>query len=566
MMRTNGWCVSPERRAHEARPRVTCFPRRIRAVFGPLVRSNLHVRDGSGAKVPVPEAEGPCGVRKGREKNDSISFFSRYDSCYSQIKGGTVVVPLAVQLTGDARWLRVNISCPLIKRSSEKPHLVPKALPGKCDTHRALRVDCGPRGVSSDACYELGCCFDAYNSTCYYRLNACSLDGHFVFSVRATDTDPPLHPGRLVVKDQPHCSPVITTTHTAVFKIGIMDCGAKMKVDGDVLSYEVEVEERQTENGTKHSPFSLQVQCEFAASDLRSLAATDPPPVIALGTIRVQMRIATDASFTSFYPESEHPLTFPLREAVYVEVSIGQPSPDPTLSLRVRDCFAFPASRHSVWTLLYDGCPNPLDNMRSSIPVDNQGKTTSHSQVRRFDVKTFAFLDPHTGHPSVEEMYFYCWVEICTEDVECAQRCSIISSEAERRRRDAPSQSSQVQLISVLLLAQNSSEQQENPCVKQNTMFQVTLYMLSAVGAALLMILLVIVSSSIRRTLHSLSQPNTHSCLLLRKLGTLQPRLKRVGSRSSNGPQSCSVYGPSVCGHALALSNLYPNYGLNNTG
>lgn len=49
-------------------------------------------------------------------------------------------------------------------------------------------------------------------------------------------------------------------------------------------------------------------------------------------------------------------------------------------------------------------CPNPLDNMRSSVPVDNHGKTTSHSQVRRFDVKTFAFVDPQTGHPSTEEV------------------------------------------------------------------------------------------------------------------------------------------------------------------
>lgn len=45
--------------------------------------------------------------------------------------------------------------------------------------------------------------------------------------------------------------------------------------------------------------FSLQVQCEYEASDLkravdlRSLyAVTNPPPVVALGTIRVQMKIA----------------------------------------------------------------------------------------------------------------------------------------------------------------------------------------------------------------------------------------------------------------------------------
>ncbi|KAM4635541.1 zona pellucida sperm-binding protein 1-like [Polymixia lowei] len=493
----------PEQRAKEALPKVTCSSRRIRAVFGPLVESNLHVKDSSGAKVPVTEAE-DCGVRKGREKN-SLSFFSRYDSCYAQIEGSAVVIPLVVQLTGEDRWFRVNISCPLIKRHSKGPHLSTTTLSGNCDIQRALRVLCGPQSISTDACRRLGCCYDTRDSTCYYRLNACSLDGHFVFSVETKDMEHPLDPSGLVVKGQPHCSPAVTTADTAVFKIGITDCGAKMKVDGEVMSYEVEVEELQTR--TKQSPFSLQVQCEYETSDLKRAAdlqslyaATNPPPVIALGTVRVQMRIATDASFTSFFSEDQLPLPFALREAVYVEVSIAEPSPDPSLSLRVRDCFAYPASRHSVWTLLYDGCPNPLDNMRSSIPVDNNGKTTSHSQVRRFDVKTFTFLDPKTGHPSFEEMYFYCWVEICTEDVECAQPCSIISSEGERRRREALSGSKQFQLVSLgpLLMGKNSTELQENPCIKQSTMFQVTLYALSAVSMGLLLILLFTIRSRLR--------------------------------------------------------------------
>ncbi|XP_039978889.1 zona pellucida sperm-binding protein 2-like isoform X7 [Xiphias gladius] len=452
------WCFStvkmrtPEQRPQLALPRVICSPRRIKAVFGPLVKNNLLVRDISGATISVPQSQGPCGVRMGREKNQSLSFFSRYDSCYAQIEGSKVVIPLQVQLRGEDQWFRVNISCPLIKRYSERTPLIP--------------------------------------------------------TLTATDTDLPITPGSLIVKDQPQCFPVVTTPDTAVFKIGVMDCGAKMKVDGDVLIYEVEVEELNTESKSKHSAFSLQVLCEYSAkdlkraADLRSLyAVINPPPVVALGTIRVQMRIATDASFTSFFPEDQLPLNLPLREAAYVEVSIAQPYPDHTLSLRVRDCFAYPASRHSVWTLLYDGCPNPLDNTRSSVPVDNQGKTSSHSQVRRFDVKTFAFLDPHTGHPSVEEMYFYCWVEICTDDVDCAQSCAIISSEGERQRRETMTESSQVHLVSLgpLLLGQNNTELEDNPCVKQNIMFQVTVYTLSGVGAALLLILLFTVWSSITK-------------------------------------------------------------------
>ncbi|XP_041813234.1 zona pellucida sperm-binding protein 4-like [Chelmon rostratus] len=519
------WCLSavqvkttPEQLAL---PRVTCSARRIRAVFGPLIKSNIRVKDSTGATVPVPHSEDSCGVRLITEKNQSLVLLSRYDSCYAQIEGIRVVIPLQVQLTGEDRWLGVNISCPLIQRYSQRTRLVPTSLPGNCDIKRALRVDCGHQSISSDACYTLGCCFDARDLTCYYRLNACSLDGHFVFSVKATDTDPPIDPSSLIVKDQPQCFPVVTTPDSAVFKIGVMDCGAKMKVDGEVMIYELEVEELHTKSTTKNTPFTLQIQCEYEASDLkraadlRSLyAVTNPPPVVALGTIRVQMRIAKDASFTSFFPEDQLPLTLPLRKAAYVEISIAQPSPDPTLSLRVRDCFAYPASRHSVWTLLYDGCPNPLDNMRSSVPVDDQGQTTSRSQVRRFDVKTFAFLDPHTGHPSLEKMYFYCWVEICTNDVDCAQRCAIIceyfttSSEGKRQRRQATSQTDQVQLVSLgpLLLGQNNTDLQDDLCAKQSTTFQVTVYMLSGVGAALLLILLFTAWSSIRKWQKSKAQ------------------------------------------------------------
>ncbi|XP_026201647.1 zona pellucida sperm-binding protein 4-like [Anabas testudineus] len=480
-----------------ALPRVTCSARRIKAAFSALVNSNVHVRDTWGGSVPVSQSEESCGVRLSREKDQSLSFYSRYDSCYVQTEGGRVVVPLQVQLIGEEKWFRVNISCPLIKRENER-NLPPTPLPGNCDTERALRVDCGNPSISTEACYKLGCCYDARDLTCYYKLNDCSLDGHFVFSVKTTDADVLIDPNSLIIKDHPQCFPVVTTIDTAVFKIGVTDCGAKMKERGDVVIYELEVEELKSRSLTDRSAFSLQVQCEYDAADLKRAAdlrplheVTNPPLVAALGTIRVQMRIATDESFKSFFAEDQLPLALPLRETAYVEVSIARPTPDPTLSLRVRDCFAYPASRRSVWMLLYDGCPNPSDNMRSSVPVDHRGRATSHSQVRRFDVKTFAFLDPDTGHPSVEEIYFYCWVEICTADDECAQSCTIISSENERQRREATSDSDQLQLVSLgpLMLGQNDTEVDDSPCEKQQK-FRMAAYLFSGVGATLLLVLL----------------------------------------------------------------------------
>ncbi|XP_027897790.1 zona pellucida sperm-binding protein 4-like isoform X2 [Xiphophorus couchianus] len=492
--------------AQLALPAVTCSVRGIKAVFGPLVTNKLHVRDLSGAPVPLSNSKGSCGVKVGKEKNQNLSLFSRYDSCYARIEGNKVVVPLLVQLTGENRWIRVNISCPLIKRSSQKTQPMSSSL-GECNADESLRLNCGHQSITSSACQKLGCCYDAQSTACYYRLNACSLDGHFVFTVKATDTHPPIDPSSLVIKDQPHCLPAISTSDTAVFKMGVMDCGAKMRKDGDLVIYEVEVEE-QNKKRKRHSAFSLQVECEYDesdlkhAKDLRSLyTVTNPPAVVAQGTMRVQMRLATDSSFTNFIPEDRLPLKLPLRQTVNVEISIVPPSPDPALSLRVRDCFAYPASKHSVWTLLHDGCPNPLDTMRSFVPVDNQGKTTTYSQVRRFDVKTFAFLDPDTGKPSVEQMYFYCWVEICTEDVDCAQRCTIISSDAERQRRQTTPASRQVQLVSVgpLQLVHENAELDDLQCGKLSKLFRVMVYVLSGVGAALLLILLFALWSSIQR-------------------------------------------------------------------
>ncbi|CAL8287147.1 unnamed protein product [Boreogadus saida] len=432
-----GWCVSLHDQAtREALPKVACLRRSIRAVFRPLVRTNLQVKDSSGAKIPVPETEGPCGVRKWREKHGRVSFYSQYDSCFVQIQGSSFLVPLAVQLAGDDRWIGVNISCPRTKRHAASPQPTPSMLPGSCDLDPAMRMPCGPLAVSMETCGLLGCCFNSQEDVCYYRLNACSVDGHFVFSVEATDTMPRLDPRTLWVRGHPDCLPAVATEDVAIFKIPTTACGARMSSKGDVLIYEVAVETQQTDR----SPFSLQVQCEYPAAEPAATWRSEsiivrPTPAVAIGNIGVQMRIATDSSFSSFISADQLPAAFQLRSPIYVEVSIRQPAPEPGLSLRVRDCFAYPTSRTSVWRLLYDGCPNLLDPLRSSTPVESQGEASPPSQVRRFDVKTFAFLDPQTGKPSEEEIYFYCWVEICTVAAECAQPCTIVSSEARRRRR-----------------------------------------------------------------------------------------------------------------------------------
>lgn len=66
---------------------------------------------------------------------------------------------------------------------------------------------------------------------------ACSLDGNFVFSVEVTD----INPGNLTVKGHPECRPVVSTADTAVFKIGVTECGTKKKVMLFVHRFEIEL-------------------------------------------------------------------------------------------------------------------------------------------------------------------------------------------------------------------------------------------------------------------------------------------------------------------------------------
>ncbi|TNN58513.1 Zona pellucida sperm-binding protein 4 [Liparis tanakae] len=230
-------CLSPVPRektpAQLVMPDVTCYDRRMRAVFGPRVNSNIHVQDRTGALTPALQSNGFCGLKLGRDLNQNLSFFSTYDGCYAQMKGGNVFVPLQVQLLGGNQWLRVKISCPLTQRQRERIQHLPTrrlpTLPGSCAPEGPLQLDCGQRGISRDACHQLGCCYDARKLTCHYKLNACSLDGHVVFSVDSALADRRLDPSGLVVNGLSQCTPAATTPDAAVFKIGLTDCGAKMK-------------------------------------------------------------------------------------------------------------------------------------------------------------------------------------------------------------------------------------------------------------------------------------------------------------------------------------------------
>ncbi|MBN3305162.1 ZP1 protein, partial [Amia calva] len=110
---------------------------------------------------------------------------------------------------------------------------------------------------------------------------------------------------------------------------------------------------------TRDGPFRLLVECRYAEDNLISTgylvkSPNLPSTIMSPGVFGVQLRIATDAAFSRFYPQYHRPLRLLLGRPMYLEVRLLS-SPDPNLLLLVHYCVAYPRSAQAVWVLLYEG-------------------------------------------------------------------------------------------------------------------------------------------------------------------------------------------------------------------
>uniref|UniRef100_W5LZY4 ZP domain-containing protein n=1 Tax=Lepisosteus oculatus TaxID=7918 RepID=W5LZY4_LEPOC len=307
------------------------------------------------------------------------------------------------------------------------------------------QVACGPGRISPAHCLAKGCCVDPETSSCYYPLEECTADRHFVFAVRRAISIPPVDPATLVIAGNTSCTPVICTPDIAIFKFPVTGCGTHAFVVGETTIYLAEVESLARRNFqsygviTRDSPLRLLVECRYAEGNLASsgylVKISNPPStVLSRGVFGVQLRIATgdykalhklihlDESYTRFYPQYHRPLRLLLGNPVYLEVRLLN-APDPNLVLLVHYCVAYPRSGQAVWVLLYDGCPNPLDyGHTSTLHIHSKLPLPKHH--RRFHIQTFQFLDSTSYSYVNEEIYFMCSTELCLpSERQCMEGC-----------------------------------------------------------------------------------------------------------------------------------------------
>ncbi|NWH81639.1 ZP1 protein, partial [Piaya cayana] len=264
------------------------------------------------------------------------------------------------------------------------------------------------------ACLQAGCCYDDMDrvTPCYYGNTAtvqCLLEGSFVLVVpRGLATQPYNLDSVRLASSQPGCEPVRATETFVMFHFAVTQCGTTVQVVEDQLVYEnqlistIDVQGSHRGSITRDSTYILQARCIYNASELLPFRMEVAEPTTAStmtepGPLGLQLRIATDETYTSYHSDGDHPLVKVLRDPIYVEVRLLQKT-DPNLVLVLHHCWASPstdAGAEPQWPILVDGCPFEGDNYRTQLlpvgPATLEVPFPSHYQ--RFVISTFTFVE-----------------------------------------------------------------------------------------------------------------------------------------------------------------------------
>ncbi|XP_014857861.1 PREDICTED: zona pellucida sperm-binding protein 4-like [Poecilia mexicana] len=402
---------------------VFCSFQQMKIVLPPGPISEIVLKDTNGNQMSLAEAPKECGYYASEAKDGKIHLFLQLHShCHMSVQGKMYII--SILYTTQRGKKEAKVSCPLVIPRSEH----------ECNLHSEYRLPCGSSSISETQCLSMGCCFNKHPPACYYPMDECTIDRHMIFSVPASLTDPPLSTALLAAASNSTCRPQRVTPEYALFKIPMDGCGTRRVVVGKTVVYMVEITNTiQTVSLnygtiTRDSPVRLLVECRYVPGTVLGVSyvvktPTLGPDVHTQGVFGVQLRIAKDAQYTSYYPQYHQPLHMLLGKPLHLEVRLLS-SPDPSLVLLVHFCVAYPRSGNAAWVLLYNGCPNPLDPAPPETVLSDPTPPSPQSQTRRFTIRTFQFLPDGEFQDMDEEIYFMCSTEICSpRDGPCVEGC-----------------------------------------------------------------------------------------------------------------------------------------------
>ncbi|XP_039608323.1 zona pellucida sperm-binding protein 4-like isoform X1 [Polypterus senegalus] len=438
----------------------------------------------------------------------TVPFSSSYAHVSEQ--GSQYVVTIAVGSRSNVK----AFTCP-------KPARRSGSVVERCAVTASEKLPCGGSSSITQAdCEANNCCYDSSSSTspCYYANDVtvqCTLDGQFVVVVSEKVTLPPLDLGsiQLVDSSSPSCSPVTSLSSFVMYQFPVSACGSTVQLAGGNVTYQntmsaaITVRTGPEGSITRDSVYKLFFQCTYSGSqdvqvEAEVYTVAPPLPVVEQGPFDLELVIATDSSYGSYYVDADYPVTKTLRDPVAVEVHIVNRT-DPNLVLTLGDCWVTPgpsASSQPQWSLLVNGCPYTGDNyLTSLVTVDGTSGVAYPSHYKRFVFEMFAFVDPLAQQALAEKIFIYCVAAACYPSASdpCTQICParrsgrsadkmtpVVSSRKNRLLHSGP-------VILEAYQVQTSRQEQEASLP--------TGYLVLGAAAAMLMVVLVLAVVALRR-------------------------------------------------------------------
>ncbi|KAM3914061.1 zona pellucida sperm-binding protein 1-like [Leptodactylus fuscus] len=364
--------------------------------------------------------------------NGESVFYSPYSICLSVRKDGEWL--LRVRLVGRENSEDLNLICPKPKllrpKVISRTHKPNKLTPSQCSVPTG-KITCLNSTVSRDMCLDYRCCHDPTDTIvpCYYGHTVtvhCFPDGLFQLILSRHVTSPPLRLSSVVLGPGT-CPPPTILGDFLQFQGDLSSCSARRFFQGRPM-YELSLTAKPDVlvsplgSITRDSSLSVLSQCLYnnTLSNVSLVVlAPQPPTVTSTGVLSVELRISRGPSFSSFYAPEDFPLQIPLRELVFLEARLLQPS-DPRLHLRLHQCWGAPSTDPAStvrWPVIQDGCPfSEDDTLTKILPA------SVPSGYRRFAVSAFTFV----GFPYNTQVYFFCSVSVClpSSSESCALDCA----------------------------------------------------------------------------------------------------------------------------------------------
>ncbi|KAL0965043.1 hypothetical protein UPYG_G00276040, partial [Umbra pygmaea] len=276
--------------------------------------------------------------------------------------------------------------------------------------------------------FSLACFFPLTTTECYSNGTMTALAVKVESAIN-------LDTAQLTLRDE-SCKPAFSSDRFALFSFNLNSCGTTRSFYDNIMVYENEV---AVPHSTRKQSLAVpeyrhKVSCYYLLNNTKTVEfrtrprMNDPIADPGVGHLVVQMGLSKDSSYEDFYQTEDYPVSKVLRQPLYFEVRLMQPT-GAQIQLVLENCWAtLHEDRTSLpsWDLIVDSCVN-LDDRYLTVfhPVTADSGVQTPSHVKRFSIKMFTFTSDETVVKG--QIFVHCDAVLCDTnkpDGLCSGQCS----------------------------------------------------------------------------------------------------------------------------------------------